>query len=58
MGSPPAGDGFKELGYKNEHGAFLMPVGQVGGFGAAYVTMQSLGLLPLPEAPRLSDNWI
>src|SRR6267378_2055802 len=30
--------------------AFLMQVGQVGGFGAAYVMMQSLGLLPLPEA--------
>src|SRR5258708_35453180 len=29
--------------------AFLMQVGQVGGFGAAYVMMQSLGLLPLPE---------
>jgi len=27
-----------------------MQVGQVGGFGAAYVIMQSLGLLPLPEA--------
>jgi hypothetical protein len=27
-----------------------MQVGQVGGFGAAYVMMQSLGLLPLPEA--------
>src|SRR5260370_7612300 len=30
--------------------AFLMQVGQVGGFGATYVMMQSLGLLPLPEA--------
>src|SRR3981189_2379500 len=30
--------------------AFLMHVGHVGGFGAAYVMMQSLGLLPLPEA--------
>src|SRR5260370_5185719 len=30
--------------------AFLMQVGQVGGFGAAYVMMQSLGLLPLREA--------
>src|SRR3977135_2248372 len=29
--------------------AFLMQVGQVGGFGAAYVMMQSLGLLTLPE---------
>src|SRR5260370_27767602 len=29
---------------------FLMQVGHVGGFGAAYVMMQSLGLLPLPEA--------
>ena len=27
-----------------------MHVGHVGGFGAAYVMMQSLGLLPLPEA--------
>jgi monoamine oxidase len=27
-----------------------MQVGQVGGFGATYVMMQSLGLLPLPEA--------
>ena len=27
-----------------------MQVGQAGGFGAAYVMMQSLGLLPLPEA--------
>jgi monoamine oxidase len=30
--------------------AFLMQVGQAGGFGAAYMMMQSLGLLPLPEA--------
>ncbi len=30
--------------------AFLTQVGQAGGFGAAYVMMQSLGLLPLPEA--------
>jgi monoamine oxidase len=29
---------------------FLMSVGQAGGFGAAYVLMQSLGLLPAPEA--------
>jgi hypothetical protein len=57
MGKPPAGDGFKEQP-TNEHRAFLMPVGQVGRFGAAYVMMLSLGLLPVPEAPRLSDNWI
>src|SRR5467141_3426712 len=30
--------------------AFLTQVGQAGGFGAAYVIMQSLGLLPLPES--------
>src|SRR5258708_38157601 len=30
--------------------AVVMQVGHVGGFGAAYVMMQSLGLLPLPEA--------
>src|SRR5260370_5749376 len=30
--------------------AFLTQVGQAGGFGATYVMMQSLGLLPLPEA--------
>src|SRR5260370_1821119 len=30
--------------------AFLTQVGQAGGFGAAYVMMQALGLLPLPEA--------
>src|SRR5258708_20710253 len=29
--------------------AVVMQVGHVGGFGAAYVMMQSLGLLPLPE---------
>jgi len=29
---------------------FLTQVGRAGGFGAAYVMMQSLGLLPLPEA--------
>ena len=29
---------------------FLMRVGQAGGFGAAFVTMQHLGLMPLPEA--------
>ncbi|MBT9331274.1 flavin monoamine oxidase family protein [Paracidobacterium acidisoli] len=29
---------------------FLMRTGQAGGFGAAFVMMQSLGLLPLPEA--------
>src|ERR1700732_186273 len=26
---------------------FLMRVGQVGGFGAAFATMQSLGLMPM-----------
>jgi monoamine oxidase len=30
--------------------AFLSKVGQAGGFGAAYVMMQSLGLLAVPEA--------
>jgi monoamine oxidase len=29
---------------------FLTRVGQAGGFGATYVFMQSLGLLPIPEA--------
>ena len=29
---------------------FLTRVGQAGGFGATYVLMQSLGLLPAPEA--------
>ena len=29
---------------------FLMRAGQAGGFGATYVLMQSLGLLPIPEA--------
>jgi monoamine oxidase len=29
---------------------FLMRAGQAGGFGAAYVLMQTLGLLPAPEA--------
>jgi monoamine oxidase len=29
---------------------FLMRAGRVGGYGAAYVLMQSLGLLPIPEA--------
>jgi monoamine oxidase len=29
---------------------FLMRVGQAGGYGTAFVLMQSLGLLPLPEA--------
>jgi monoamine oxidase len=29
---------------------FITRVGQAGGFGAAYMTMQSLGLLPLPVA--------
>ena len=28
---------------------FLMRVGQVGGYSAAFTMMQSLGLLPLPE---------
>jgi len=29
---------------------FLMRAGQAGGYGAAFVLMQSLGLLPIPEA--------
>jgi monoamine oxidase len=29
---------------------FLMRVGQAGGFGAAFITMQHLGLMPLAEA--------
>jgi monoamine oxidase len=29
---------------------FLMRVGQAGGFGAAFITMQHLGLMPMPEA--------
>ena len=29
---------------------FLLRAGQVGGYGAAFVLMQSLGLLPVPEA--------
>jgi monoamine oxidase len=29
---------------------FLLRAGQAGGYGAAYVLMQSLGLLPIPEA--------
>jgi monoamine oxidase len=29
---------------------FLMRVGQAGGFSAAFITMQHLGLLPMPEA--------
>jgi monoamine oxidase len=29
---------------------FLMRAGQTGGYGAAFVLMQSLGLLPVPEA--------
>ena len=29
---------------------FLMRAGQAGGYGAAFVLMQSLGLLPVPEA--------
>jgi monoamine oxidase len=40
---------------------FLSRVGQAGGFGATYVFMQSLGLLPVPEAMgdaplRLADG--
>jgi monoamine oxidase len=34
---------------------FLMRVGQAGGFGAAFITMQHLGLLPLPEASAQSE---
>jgi monoamine oxidase len=34
---------------------FLMRVGQVGGFGAAFVMMQSLGLLPLADASAESE---
>jgi monoamine oxidase len=30
--------------------SFLMKVGQAGGYGAAFTMMQSLGLLPAPEA--------
>lgn len=33
---------------------FLTRVGQAGGFSAAFVTMQSLGLLPMPEAEAIS----
>jgi monoamine oxidase len=29
---------------------FLMRIGQAGGFSAAFVTMQHLGLMPMPEA--------
>ena len=29
---------------------FLLRVGQVGGFGAAFATMQSLGLMPIQGA--------
>jgi monoamine oxidase len=29
---------------------FLMRVGQAGGFSAAFITMQHLGLMPMPEA--------
>ncbi len=29
---------------------FLMRAGQAGGYSAAFVLMQSLGLLPVPEA--------
>ena len=33
---------------------FLTRVGQAGGFSAAFLTMQSLGLLPMPEAEAIS----
>jgi monoamine oxidase len=35
---------------------FLMCVGQAGGYGAAFTTMQSLGLLPLPQAEAVAWN--
>jgi len=35
---------------------FLMGVGHAGGFGAAFATMQSLGLMPLPEAEAVVWN--
>jgi monoamine oxidase len=34
---------------------FLMRAGQAGGYGTAFVLMQSLGLLPLPEAAAQSE---
>jgi monoamine oxidase len=34
---------------------FLMRAGQAGGYGAAFVLMQSLGLLPLPEAAAQNE---
>lgn len=36
---------------------FLLRIGQAGGFGAAFITMQHLGLMPMPEAlaePKLA----
>jgi len=47
----PQGSGFRNLVTNmTTRRAFLMQVGKVGGFGAAYMMMQSWGLLPLPEA--------
>src|ERR1700722_13301309 len=44
---------------------FLMRVGQVGGFGAAFATMQSLGLMPMKgeqaapiQAAAVSGNGV
>jgi monoamine oxidase len=34
---------------------FLMRAGQAGGYGTAFVLMQSLGLLPLPEAAAQNE---
>jgi monoamine oxidase len=34
---------------------FLMRAGQAGGYGTAFVLMQSLGLLPLPEAAAQTE---
>lgn len=35
---------------------FIMRVGQAGGYGAAFATMQGLGLMPMPEAEAFEWN--
>ena len=35
---------------------FLMRVGQAGGYGAAFTVMQTLGLMPIPQAEAVSWN--
>ena len=35
---------------------FLLRVGQAGGFSAAFTVMQTLGLMPIPEAEAVTWN--